>query len=676
MKDKKIVQGTFFELLFVYLVLSIYLWIQKEGDKTLFTVWNLLSPEIIHGIYMFSILSALAAGILIFVCFKTGKQCILYHFNAYAFLDLVVGYAILGKFTSKNFVWVSLLAAVMTLAGMILEKKGILKNSTAFEISQWKEAGSILLLWVSMVLVCIPVELYVNNPGNFQFTFARYCIVLIVGAILLAMLVFGGSVCFLNKRQASVMYTIIFALTILGYGQAMLLNHGLNILTGDSSQWSKNQIIMNACIWIVGFAVIFAVRFLVKAAKKIYSMAALYLALIQLVTTVVLMFTGNTNAEGAFVAFTNHGATEISNGNNVIVLLLDRFDNSYLETVRKEDEEFLEPLNDFIYYPDSSSQFSRTSMAVPYLLTGTEWAEDMDENTYPNYAYAQSNFLQSVVDEGYKVGIYSDENLVTPECRELAYNYDGHIEKKCGFLNTIQTMMKCSKYRMAPLGCKDYFYYYNTDITELIKNDDIWNIDNDLPFYQLLTQKGLTLVDKGESKGTFYFYHMFGTHGPTNLSEEMRQVDTDKVSYYEQTRASLKIVYEYLEQLKAIGKYDDATIIITADHGMQGTDEVYENEGIINFTCNPTVLVKKPNQHADEMVICDTPITQKEFIPTILQGLHMDYASYGKTYDEVLPGEYTVRDYASVWGEKIYHYEINGDSRVRENWKLVYTNQE
>lgn len=35
-----------------------------------------------------------------------------------------------------------------------------------------------------------------------------------------------------------------------------------------------------------------------------------------------------------------------------------------------------------------------------------------------------------------------------------------------------------------------------------------------------------------------------------------------------QGTGSLKIVYEYLEQLRALGKYEDTTIIITADHGV------------------------------------------------------------------------------------------------------------
>lgn len=50
-------------------------------------------------------------------------------------------------------------------------------------------------------------------------------------------------------------------------------------------------------------------------------------------------------------------------------------------------------------------------------------------------------------------------------------------------------MMECSKYRMAPLCFKDYYYYYASVISNLIDNKEIWNIDNDYPFYEKLMKK-------------------------------------------------------------------------------------------------------------------------------------------------------------------------------------------
>ena len=42
---------------------------------------------------------------------------------------------------------------------------------------------------------------------------------------------------------------------------------------------------------------------------------------------------------------------------------------------------------------------------------------------------------------------------------------------------------------MAPLCFKDYYYYYTSVISNLIDNKEIWNIDNDYPFYEKLMKK-------------------------------------------------------------------------------------------------------------------------------------------------------------------------------------------
>lgn len=54
---------------------------------------------------------------------------------------------------------------------------------------------------------------------------------------------------------------------------------------------------------------------------------------------------------------------------------------------------------------------------------------------------------------------------------------------------------------------------------------------------------------------------------------------------------SLKMVGEYIEQLKKLGKYDSSTIIILADHG----------DG--DFSLNPIFLIKRKGESREEMII-------------------------------------------------------------------------
>ena len=300
------------------------------------------------------------------------------------------------------------------------------------------------------------------------------------------------------------------------------------------------------------------------------------------------------------------------------------------------NSEIAEELKDFTYYPNATCEFSRTSNAIPYLLTGTSRPRNMSELEYTEYAYSESDFLKQIQNAGYKIGLYTNEDLVPEKYRGVAENNNDDIKKQCGFFSTIFTMMECSKYRMAPLCFKDYYYYYTSVISDLIDNKEIWNIDNDYPFYEKLMKKGLSISKDTDSKGKFYFYHMFGTHGPTNLSENMKPVESGSVSMEEQTQASMNIVLEYLKQLKEIGRYEDATIIITADHGVQLDAQYYKENNVVDRTTNPVILIKESKGNHDKMVVNEKPVSQSSFIPTVFEALDISYNGSDKVFDDVI----------------------------------------
>ena len=63
----------------------------------------------------------------------------------------------------------------------------------------------------------------------------------------------------------------------------------------------------------------------------------------------------------------------------------------------------------------------------------------------------------------------------------------------------------------------------------------------------------------------------------------------------------------FMNQMKELGIYDDATIIVTADHGRF-------DEGVVF----PTFVIKRPGAHG-AVEVCDTPASQTEVHATILQ---------------------------------------------------------
>jgi hypothetical protein len=374
---------------------------------------------------------------------------------------------------------------------------------------------------------------------------------------------------------------------------------------------------------------------------------------------------------------TTKGAMELSEGNNVLVFVLDRYESSWFEEGISQNKYLQNTLSDFTYYKNSTSQFFHTIDAIPNLLTGIEWSEEVGED-YLEYAYNNSDAIQKIYDAGYDVGIYTDEGYLSKGIKELTVNYDAEIDNTFKFIETLKTMSTTSMYKIAPFACKQWYIYYSKDINELASLDGVWNVDDDLPFYNMLINEGVRI--NNDVDNTFRFYHMYGAHSPCSLSVDLKYDPLAKeVSAVEQGMASLKIVSEYLEQMKELGLYESATIIITADHGQSTLLKSDKDSGQPDAVSCPLFLVKFPNDESETMTVSNAPISQQELIPTIMSCMGLDGTGYGsgKSISEIEEDEIRERFCVNLWYGDIVQYTINGDAGDINSWnikKAIYNN--
>lgn len=95
-----------------------------------------------------------------------------------------------------------------------------------------------------------------------------------------------------------------------------------------------------------------------------------------------------------------------------------------------------------------------------------------------------------------------------------------------------------------------------------------------------------------DAKGTFRFYHLGLFHIDFDINNAIK---------------SLHIVDEYCKQLKDKGIYDNSTIIVTADHPVAHNGDY------------SILFLIKPQKAEGNMQISHTPVSQTEFIGTVLQ---------------------------------------------------------
>lgn len=232
-------------------------------------------------------------------------------------------------------------------------------------------------------------------------------------------------------------------------------------------------------------------------------------------------------------------------------------------------------------------------------------------------------------------------------------------------------MLRTSLYKTMPFFLKKQYEYYTSDIKEMYYNENVWSIDNDLLFYQNLMKNGLQVCD--EHKSAFRFYHMRGPHAPFYLTEDLKYEPTGRMSSRNaQGAGSLKIVYEYLEQLKALGKYEDATIMITADHGVGKIVDTDKTSGQPDQTSRPLLLVKLPGEQHNAMQTSEAPVTQAELMPTVLDAFGIAHAAYGRTFTEVPVGEQRQRIHIDDYYDRSIFYTIDGHAADLDSWRIAW----
>lgn len=262
---------------------------------------------------------------------------------------------------------------------------------------------------------------------------------------------------FPDEHTGKVFSRILFALTLAGYLQNMFLNGYMVQMDGTVQTWSAGLRFANSVIWLVIIAGILTAGARLRGkADKIYKMVCIYIGLIQIVSLGVLIVTSEDIAKvqdtygAGRVQLTSDGIFELACADNVVVFILDWYDEQILEQILQEDSDFLAPLDGFTCYTNASSLYAYTSMAIPYLLTGVEWEYDMSWREYRLYAYANSNVFADMEDMGYHMEIYTDAEYLTDDALQKVSNSDS-VKYKLNIPDQLYVMTKTAKYQMAPL---------------------------------------------------------------------------------------------------------------------------------------------------------------------------------------------------------------------------------
>ena len=451
--------------------------------------------------------------------------------------------------------------------------------------------------------ICIfaPFEVYLSGKEGFFFSgrdiiaFSGLLFVSLTVILYLVLLLISK----LNNIVGDYSLALCFGLVIAFYLQGNFDFTDYGVWNGSDIDW--NCFVISKYIWIVIFVIcilasVLAVKKLgIVSFNKTISIISILIILLQTLTIITLLFAKNgLNKEPEYVAV-EIGECEFSSEENLIILVLDSYDSMMLTEILNKDEDgyYAGILSDFVFYPDTVGTYSFTNLAVPHMITGNKYYNDMTYGEYLNEAYDSAKILNSLFEKGWDIGLYTDStfpnnskmNNRIENCKLIKRTVTSH-RRLAGY------MYRIIGFRYVPQPFKRYFVY-----TEDIESE-IGGNDQDFILFGTMNntfKRALKKAEADRSNRVFKLIHIYGAHPPyyANADESETKEATTEL---EVCKDNLELVDEFLDKLREIGAYDNSTIIICADHG------------VMQHRQAPLFMIKGRNAK-HELSVDDTPFS-------------------------------------------------------------------
>lgn len=495
-------------------------------------------------------------------------------------------------------------------------------------------------------------EMYLSNKNEFWFSYSDMLLVLVAVSILTLFLCMVIILVIPNKvfsYAVSILYGMVIAL----YIQGNFLPNNYGELDGTAIDWSmyKESFVINIAVWcLFVFGCFFAVWRYKEKVLYYYKIIIGIIVATQVVTLLTIVITQPKN-ENESIVLTTNGEFEVSSNDNTLVFILDCFDAEVLyELLQKYPSEIKSAFADFTFYRDTVGGATRTKFAIPYILSGYAKTENNSYIEYLEASTKNSSFIQEIKSNKYDVRMYTNLVYLAPSLKEIVANIKTGEEVPTSELGLTKDFLKLTAFRYVPEVFKQYFWLYSGDFSNWKATEGLELYKgNDIAFYNTLCSEGLKCTTE---EPAFRLYHLNGAHPPYTMDENCEKIEIKNGSEEKQAIGALKIVSEFISQLKELNVYDNATIFIIADHGGRGLEQ------------NPLFMVKQSEQR-QEFQQSDTPIWFKDLPDMFVDSLTKVNIDFEEEYQRQGKRYFYVGNSSDI----ITEYVTNGVAYDRDSFK-------
>lgn len=484
-----------------------------------------------------------------------------------------------------------------------------------------------------IVIIYLSTNMFAANYTDFNFPYQSFMpTFLIVFAVL--SVASAALLAPLKNRAAEVVISLFLGLTAGIYIQYMFMNDRLESIGTQEFDWSRYSVfsVINAVIWAVIIAVPFV---LLKLAPKLWKRASVIFPTIMLalhiLSTLIILFTAPKEIYGELKTAYMSAEEQyvVSKNKNIVVFVIDAADNTYFDELLANSPAVFEGLEDFTLYTNTCSVYDSTYTSFAQMFGGAEFDNTITSAEWFDRAWNSEktvSFYNELHELNYRVNAYNmfggDEKLWKGKLDNVVENEKPVRYKVSQFHweNFSGKYARLIAYQLLPFAAKKY-----TSAERIVFNDIAAYETQKMNYYNREFMANLNLKLSDSDENYLIIEHINGTHFPCEFIDE--------------TKYCLNISKEYISQMKALGVYDDATIILTSDHG-QHSDAT--------FGSTPIFMIKEPHSTHRSMQFNDSPIYHTDIMSTIA----------------VNAGIYSADEENKLYGRSIYDFSPD-DKRER-----------
>ena len=504
--------------------------------------------------------------------------------------------------------------------------------------------------FTSTLLIYAPLSLYVSGNDEMWFSF-RSLLSPVFVVSLIGMVVMTALLSLPKRGIHKLLCCLVFGVSLGLYIQCGFFNisYGSGVLDGSQIAWKDYTTYgaIDSAMWAACLALPFAVYMVFKRSwRHILMVAAIFIILLQIGGLSIRLYQNQNSLDKLSHEVTNEGIYELSDSDNTLVFMLGAMDKTYYDDYKKEHPEVTEELTGFTEYDNVLGTGSESLVSVPAMLTGDVYKKDTKYTEYVSRAWNNYNVFDVLQKNDCDARVYSDDKFFGNAAVRKVENVVDRAQDSQAYWVIGNTMYRYTMYKAVPHYLKQLFWMSLNDYSSF-KSNNTYNPDNDEKFF----------ADYDKAEGFSYtkdypsavrVYNLKGAEAPYRLTSTGEK-DTDGTSLKEQVEGDFHYILKMIADLKENGRYDSATIVITADNG--------DTE----FSQRP-VLLYKAKGDKEAYRTNSAPVSLFDLPATLASTVTDQYKDVGtgKTFKDAE---------SSAWNRRRFFYRstgANAKSRIEE----------